>query len=111
YAHIFIGATLTATSVGITARVLKDLKRSQTDEARIILGAAVIDDVQGLMILAVVMGIIAAANDGTTVSMGAIGLVVLKASAFLVGSIALGVWLSPVIFRTAARLDASGVLL
>ena len=49
YAHIFLGATLTATSVGITARVLKDLGRSQTDEARIILGAAVIDDVQGLV--------------------------------------------------------------
>ena len=50
----FIGATLTATSVGITARVLQDLGRSQTTEARIILGAAVIDDVLGLIILAVV---------------------------------------------------------
>ena len=56
YAHVFLGATLTATSVGITARVLKDLRRSQTDEARIILGAAVIDDVLGLVILAVVTG-------------------------------------------------------
>jgi Kef-type K+ transport system membrane component KefB len=46
-AHIFIGATLCATSVGITARVLKDLDALQTREARIILGAAVIDDVLG----------------------------------------------------------------
>ena len=52
YVHAFLGATLCATSVGITARVLKDLGRSQTTEARIILGAAVIDDLLGLVILA-----------------------------------------------------------
>src|SRR5213082_4152427 len=52
YVHAFLGATLTATSVGITARVLKDLGRAQSPEARIILGAAVIDDVLGLVILA-----------------------------------------------------------
>jgi Kef-type K+ transport system membrane component KefB len=46
--HIFIGATLCATSVGITARVFKDLGKLATREARIILGAAVIDDVLGL---------------------------------------------------------------
>src|SRR5215213_5022728 len=46
-AHIFIGATLCATSVGITARVFKDLGKLATREARIILGAAVIDDVLG----------------------------------------------------------------
>ena len=73
YAHAFLGATLTATSVGITARVLKDLGRSQTLESRIILGAAVIDDVLGLVILAVVAGTIAAANEGAGVSIGAIG--------------------------------------
>src|SRR4029434_1079484 len=64
YVHAFLGATLTATSVGITARVLQDLHRSQSAEARVILGAAVIDDVLGLVILAVVGGIIAAANRG-----------------------------------------------
>src|SRR4029450_3480713 len=85
YAHIFLGATLSATSVGITARVLKDLRRSDTDEARIILGAAVIDDVQGLIILAVVTGIIAAVNNGVALSYGAVGLVLLKAAAFLFG--------------------------
>ena len=57
--HIFIAATLCATSVGITARVFKDLDRIQTPEAKIILGAAVIDDVLGLIILAVVVGIVA----------------------------------------------------
>src|SRR5439155_204167 len=64
YVHAFLGATLTATSVGITARVLKDLGRSKTEEARIILGAAVIDDVLGVVILAVVTGAIAAAAGG-----------------------------------------------
>jgi len=111
YAHIFLGATLTATSVGITARVLKDLGRSQSDEARIILGAAVIDDVQGLVILAVVTGIIAAANHGQALSYGALSLVVGKATLFLVGALALGMYLSPRLFSVASKLKASGVLL
>ena len=91
YAHIFLGATLTATSVGITARVLKDLGRSQSNESRIILGAAVIDDVPGFIILAVVTGIIAAANVGATMSYAAVGFVILKATMFLVGSFVIGV--------------------
>ena len=111
YAHIFLGAALTATSVGITARVLKDLGRSQTDEARIILGAAVIDDVQGLVILAVVTGIIAAANQGAALSYAAIAGVVGKASLFLLGSLALGVYLSPRLFSVASKFQAGGVLL
>jgi Kef-type K+ transport system membrane component KefB len=111
YAHIFLGATLTATSVGITARVLKDLGRSQTDEGRIILGAAVIDDVQGLVILAVVTGIVAAANHGATLSYGAIGVVLSKATLFLVGSLVLGLYVSPRLFSFASKLQASGVLL
>ena len=54
--HLFVGATLSATSVGITARVFQDLRRLQSPEAKLILGAAVIDDVLGLIILAVVAG-------------------------------------------------------
>ena len=54
---IVSGATLTATSVGITARVLSDLNRLQEPESQIVLGAAVIDDVVGLVILAVVQGL------------------------------------------------------
>lgn len=111
YAHIFLGATLTATSVGITARVLKDLGRSQSDEARIILGAAVIDDVQGLVILAVVTGIMAAANSGIGMSYGGVALVLVKATVFLFGSLALGVYLSPRLFALASKLEASHVLL
>ncbi len=57
--HLFLAATLSATSVGITARVFKDLGRLQTGEAKVVLGAAVIDDVLGLIILAIVVGIVA----------------------------------------------------
>jgi len=49
---LFVGGTLTATSIGITVRVLTDLKRHQTHEAQIVLGAAVIDDVIGIILLA-----------------------------------------------------------
>jgi Kef-type K+ transport system membrane component KefB len=111
YVHIFLGATLTATSVGITARVLQDLGKSRTPEARIILGAAVIDDVLGLVILAVVAGVIQAADRGSGVSVGAMGLVFAKAMVFLVGALSLGVWLSPKLFSGAARLRGGGVLL
>ena len=111
YAHIFVGAALTATSVGITARVLKDLGRSQTDEARIILGAAVIDDVQGLIILAVVTGLMAGVNAGAALSYADIGWVIGKATAFLVGALVLGVYLSPRLFSLASKLQASGVLI
>ncbi len=111
YVHIFIGATLTATSVGITARVLKDLEKSHLPEARIVLGAAVIDDVMGLVILAVVTGIIGAANAGTTLAVGDIAMTLFKAVGFLVGSLLIGRWLSPRMFHVASQLKAQMVLL
>jgi Kef-type K+ transport system membrane component KefB len=111
YVHLFLGATLCATSVGITARVLKDLGRSQTPEARIILGAAVMDDVLGLVILAVVTGVIAAADAGGALSYADVAMTFAKATVFLVGSLALGVRLSPRLFSLASRLRAHGVLL
>ena len=111
YVHVFLGATLTATSVGITARVLQDLGRSRSPEARVILGAAVIDDVMGLVVLAAVTGVICAANAGTDMSGGAIILILAKALAFLFGALALGTWLSPWLFSLASRLRGRGVLL
>jgi Kef-type K+ transport system membrane component KefB len=109
--HIFIGATLCATSVGITARVLKDLGKLGTSEARIILGAAVIDDVLGLMILAIVAGIIKATGTGASLSMTEVGLIAGKAMAFLIGAIALGHLVVPRVLRGAGRLETRGVLL
>jgi Kef-type K+ transport system membrane component KefB len=111
YAHVFLGAILTATSVGITARVLRDLGRAQAPEARIILGAAVIDDILGLVILAVVANLIGAANTGAALSWGAVSIVIGKAMVFLVGALSLGLWLSPHVFRVTARLRGRGILL
>jgi len=111
YVHAFIGATLTATSVGITARVLQDLGASKGREARIILGAAVIDDVMGLIVLAVVTGIIAAANAGTHMGLGVIAWISGKAVLFLAVALAAGTWLAPKVFRGAIRLRSPSVLL
>jgi Kef-type K+ transport system membrane component KefB len=110
--HVFIGATLSATSVGITARVLKDLGKTSAKESRIILGAAVIDDVMGLVILAAISGIIAAADAGTAgVSSFAIGWIIVKAIAFLVLAIWIGSHLSPRVFFLASKLEVHGMLL
>ncbi len=111
YAHAFIGATLAATSVGITARVMKDLGRGQSNETRIILGAAVIDDVLGLVILAVVTAIIQAADSGSSLSTLDTLLIFGRALGFLVGALVGGLLLSRRVFRAASTLDASGVLL
>ncbi len=111
YVHAFLGATLTATSVGITARVLQDLGRSKSAEARVILGAAVIDDVLGLVILAVVSGVITSADRGESMSYGAIGVIVGTAIAFLFTALVLGIALSRRLFDLAAQLRGSGVLL
>ncbi|MCI0661760.1 MAG: cation:proton antiporter [Acidobacteria bacterium] len=110
-AHIFIGATLCATSVGITARVLKDLGRLQARESRIILGAAVIDDVMGLLILGVVAGAINAATTGTTLSFTGVALITGKAIVFLVAAIAAGRYLMPHLFHHAGKLEVRGVFL
>jgi Kef-type K+ transport system membrane component KefB len=106
--HIFIGATLCATSVGITARVFKDLGKLSTREARIILGAAVIDDVLGLLLLAVVAGAISAAASGTVLSMTDVGLIALKAILFLVVAIAIGYKLVPRMLRGAGGSRRAG---
>lgn len=109
--HIFIGATLCATSVGITARVLKDMGRLQSRESRIILGAAVIDDVLGLLILAVVAGAIKAAATGAALSLLDVTLIAGKAVAFLCGALIVGHYVAPRIFHGAGRFESRGVLL
>ena len=104
---VFVGATLTATSVGITARVLRDLGRLQDAAAKVVLGAAVVDDVLGLIILAVVTGV---AQTGG-VSIGAVGLLSGKAIGFLLGAIAIGIRLAPTLVRWVGRLQARGTLI
>ena len=111
YVHVFLGATLTATSVGITARVLGDLQRADTAEAHIILGAAVIDDVLGLVVLTTVAAIISAANDHVAIFGLAIAVVLLKAVGFLIGAVIVGGFVSPRLFGAAVRLRGGGVLI
>jgi len=109
-AHVFVAAALCATSVGITARVLRDLGRLQTREAGVILGAAVIDDVMGLLILAVVAGAIRAAGEGQSLALFHVGVIALKSVAFLVASLAAGHYVVPHLLRGAGRFQSSGVL-
>jgi len=84
--HLFLAATLCATSVGITARVFKDLNRIQTPEAKIILGAAVIDDILGLVILAVVVGIVATG----TIILSSVATIAVVSLAFLIAVMLIG---------------------
>jgi len=109
--HIYLGATLTATSVGITARVLTDLHRVTTAEAKIILGAAVIDDVLGLMVLATVGGLIAAAEAGSSVDVVSIAKVLGLSLGFLLVAIVIGRRIMPLCFRAVAALKSQGILL
>jgi Kef-type K+ transport system membrane component KefB len=104
---IFIGATLTATSVGITARVLSDLGQMGTQEARIIIGAAIIDDVLGLVILTVVSGLAAGA------SVEALGILRVFAVAvgFLVVAVLVGRFAAPKLFDLVVRMRVRYVLL
>ena len=113
YVHIFVGATLTATSVGLTARVLKDLGKLKIREAQIILGAAVIDDVMGLVILAMVVGVISTATNatGSGVESATILWIIVKALLFVMGALVAGSLLIPRLLKVGAKLKGSGVLL
>src|SRR3954451_15237606 len=87
---LFVGAALTATSVGITARVFGDLRALATTEARIVLGAAVADDVIGLIVLTVVVRLVTEGSVSRPSGRGIIGVAV----AFLVLSGGIGLRLS-----------------
>jgi Kef-type K+ transport system membrane component KefB len=110
-AHIFVGATLCATSVGITARVLKDMHQLAAREARIILGAAVIDDVLGLLILAIVTGVINARQAGAALSLLGISWIAGKAVLFLVGAVFIGHYVVARLLTGIERFESRGVLL
>ncbi|BCL36827.1 cation:proton antiporter [Nostoc sp. MS1] len=83
---IFAGAALTATSIGITSKVLSELGKLNSKEGQIILGAAVIDDVLGIIVLAVVASL---AKDGV-VDVSKVIYLIISASGFLLGAILLG---------------------
>lgn len=97
----FIAATLGATSVGITARVLQDINKQQSREAHIILSATVMDDILGLLMLAIVTGFVVSGG----VELSEMLKVVLLATAFLVGAIYIGPYILRFIIRYLCRLD------
>lgn len=109
--RLFVAASLCATSVGITARVLRDLGHERSLEARVILGAAVIDDVLGVVLLGVVAGLVGGDQGQKGASVGEVVRLCLTATVFLVGSLLLGGRLSPLLFRAAARLRSHDVML
>ena len=103
---IVAGAALTATSVGITARVLNDLGRLHEPESQIVLGAAVIDDILGLIILTVVSGL----AEGQEPTIGNIAGITGVAFGFLIGAIVVGSFLVPPLARWLDRLAVPGML-
>jgi Kef-type K+ transport system membrane component KefB len=109
---VFMGAILTATSVGITARVFKDLKFTKSEEARIVLGAAVIDDILGLIILAIVAGIASCGGaECSDVSLETMAMISGKAIGFVVISIVLGVFLAKRTIKLVSIFKLPGMML
>ncbi len=104
---VFIGATLTATSIGITARVLADLGRLGTAAARVIIGAAVVDDILGLVILSVVQGLVATGEVSLLGAAKTTGL----ALGFLAVAIVVGRIAAPRLLRAVRAIDVRGGLL
>lgn len=103
---VVCGAALTATSVGISARVLSDLGRLETPEGQVVLGAAVLDDIVGLVILAVVAGFAGGESPGPV----RITMIAATALGFVVLAIALGRLLIPPLFGFLERVRISGVM-
>lgn len=101
-AAIVCGAALTATSIGVSTRVLSDLGFLHTQEGRVVLGTAVLDDIIGLVILSVVGGL------ATGVAVTASGVVRTSAVAFgfVVGAIAIGSFVVPPLFHALRRLKS-----
>lgn len=92
---LFIAATLSATSIGITARVLKEMNKLRTREARTILGAAMLDDILGLIILAVVSSVVI----GGIVNITMVVRIIIYSLLFFIGSLILG----PIILRRSVH--------
>lgn len=91
---LFLAAAMVATSVGITARIIKDMKLMDTLEARIIIAAAVIDDVLGMIVLAIVKGMV----ESGEITIGSILTISIQAAAFVFLIIAICKWVVPRIY-------------
>ena len=104
---IFAGAALTATSIGITAKVLAEINRLSSKEGQIIIGAAVLDDVLGIVILAVVASLVKTGE----IEVINIVYLIISAGAFLIGAILIGRFLSPYFVGLVKQMKTRGQLL
>jgi Kef-type K+ transport system membrane component KefB len=104
---IFAGAALTATSIGITSKVLSEIGQLKSKEGQIIVGAAIIDDVLGIIVLAVVASL---AKTGKIDVMNVIYLIV-SATAFLIGSILLGGFFNKTFVAVVGKLKTRGSII
>jgi Kef-type K+ transport system membrane component KefB len=104
---IFAAAALTATSIGITAKVLSQIGRINTPEGQIIIGAAILDDILGLIVLAVVSGL----GQTGQVDIGGIFYLIITATTFLVGAILLGRAITPFLAKIVDNLQTRGQLI
>ncbi|MBE7384477.1 MAG: cation:proton antiporter [Leptolyngbya sp. SIO1E4] len=104
---VFAGAALTATSIGITSKVLSELGHLKSTEGQIIVGAAVIDDVLGIIVLAVVASL---AKTGEVDLLNVVYLII-SASGFLLGAILLGKFFNKSFVAIADKLQTRGALL
>lgn len=100
---LFLGTLSTATSVGITAVILSERKKMSSPEGVTILAAAVLDDVLGIVILAIVVGVARVQDQGGTIMWGEIGLIALKAFGFWIGFTVVGIILAPALTRGLKR--------
>ena len=105
---LFLGTLATATSVGITARILSEKRRMSSPEGVTILAAAVLDDVIGIILLAVVVAL--ARVTGSGVDWAQIGRVALRAFAFWIGSTTVGILVAPWLVRGLKRLRSMEVI-
>jgi Kef-type K+ transport system membrane component KefB len=108
---LFIGACLCATSIGISASVLRERNASDSQEGRVVIGAAVIDDVLGLLVLVAVSGLAEASSGGGPLPWGSLGRTLGLAFLFLALALTVGRWLSPRIFGWASRFRGEEILL
>ncbi len=104
---VFAGAALTATSIGITAKVLAEIGQLSSEEGQIIIGAAVLDDILGIVILAVVASLVKTGE----IQISNIVYLVISAAVFLIGSILLGRWISPLLIGLVNEMKTRGELL
>ncbi len=107
---LFMGAILTATSVGITARILSEMKKLNTPEGVTILASAVVDDVLGILALTVVIAIAdaEAMGHGAGLSWGQLGMVTLKAVGFWIVLLVAGIILAKPVVKLLRRLKSEG---